>query len=45
MTLEDIKEGDKICIKTFTDSNRSNNFEVTSITYKSPEILSGWSEL
>ena len=26
-------------------SNRSNNFEVTSITYKSPEILSGWSEL
>lgn len=26
-------------------SNRSNNFEVTSITYKSPEILSGWEEL
>lgn len=26
-------------------SNRSNNFEVTSITYKSPEILNGWEEL
>ena len=23
-------------------SNRSNNFEVTSITYKSPDILTGW---
>jgi ribonucleotide reductase beta subunit family protein with ferritin-like domain len=26
-------------------SNRSNNFEVTSITYKSPEILNGWDEI
>jgi ribonucleotide reductase beta subunit family protein with ferritin-like domain len=26
-------------------SNRTNNFEGTSITYKSPEILTGWDEL
>jgi len=26
-------------------SNRSNQFEVTSITYKSPEILDGWDEM
>lgn len=26
-------------------SNRSNNFEVTSITYKSPEILNEWDEI
>lgn len=26
-------------------SNRSNNFEVTSISYKSPEVLSGWDDI
>lgn len=26
-------------------SNRTNNFEETSITYKSPDVLSGWEEL
>jgi len=26
-------------------SNRSNQFETTSITYKSPEILDGWEEI
>lgn len=26
-------------------SNRTNNFEETSITYKSPEILEGWDDL
>ena len=26
-------------------SNRSNNFEVTSITYKSPEVLTGWDDI
>lgn len=26
-------------------TNRSNNFEVTSISYKNPSVLSGWGEL
>jgi hypothetical protein len=31
--------------KQYETSNRSNNFEVTSITYKSPEILNEWDEI
>lgn len=36
------KHLEKIAATEDETSNRSNNFEVTSITYKSPEILSGW---
>jgi len=48
--FEDIKSNpyahlEKIAAVDDESSNRSNQFEVTSITYKSPEILDGWDEL
>jgi len=36
---------DKIAAVDDESSNRSNQFEVTSITYKSPEVLDGWDEV
>jgi ribonucleoside-diphosphate reductase beta chain len=36
---------EKIAAVDDESSNRSNQFEVTSITYKSPEILEGWEAL
>lgn len=39
------KHLEKIAAVDDESSNRSNQFEVTSITYKSPEIIDGWDEL
>ena len=39
------KHLEKIAAVDDESSNRSNQFEVTSITYKSPEILDGWDDL
>ena len=39
------KHLDKIAGVDDESSNRSNQFEVTSITYKSPEILDGWDDI
>jgi len=39
------KHLDKIAAVDDESSNRSNQFEVTSIAYKSPEILDGWENL
>jgi ribonucleoside-diphosphate reductase beta chain len=36
---------EKIAAVDDESSNRSNQFEVTSITYKSPEILDGWEDI
>jgi len=36
---------EKIAAVDDESSNRSNQFEVTSITYKSPEIFDGWEDL
>ena len=36
---------EKIAAVEDESSNRTNNFEATSITYKSPEILDGWDEI
>jgi len=36
---------EKIAAVDDESTNRSNQFEVTSITYKSPEILDGWDDL
>jgi len=36
---------EKIAAVDSEDSNRSNQFEVSSMTYKSPEILDGWDEI
>ena len=36
---------EKIASVDDESSNRSNQFEVTSITYKSPEIIEGWDDL
>jgi len=39
------KHLDKIAAVDDESSNRSNQFEVTSIAYKSPEVLDGWDEI
>jgi len=39
------KHLDKIAAVDDESSNRSNQFEVTSITYKSPEIIDGWDKI
>jgi len=39
------KHLEKIAAVDDESSNRSNQFEVTSITYKSPEIIDGWDDI
>jgi len=44
-TKNPYKHLEKIASVEDESSNRSNQFEVTSITYKSPEILDGWDDV
>lgn len=44
-TKDPYKHLDMIASVEDETTNRSNNFEVTSISYKNPSILSGWADL